>query len=383
MVDGATETEGAVLAGATVVDPAIVTGGAVLSVVDVVAVVSPHPVAGSATNMAAPAHSTTRSALPDMNDSSLGAPDAIGERGFYPDHARRKLLFALSHGPRALLSVAQPGLGAFLAAGGFPGVRIVALGSVAAVAGMLSVYATNDLLDAAVDRRAIRLSRTRSHRSDGSLRAPNHPLAHDLLSSGLATAWIVGLSLVAVLSAWALRPGCALIFLACIALEVLYCSLKHRTWLKTIPAGVMVGMGGVAGWYAVGALDGGAAAFFLLLVMWEIFGRNLSNDLADLSTDAPLGIKTLATTHGPRVSAQACLGGAVAILPVAALQAAPGPVRALLILAAAWLLTRPALALARHPDQRPFAQRYFDRATLFPPVAFLATAGCLVLGAAL
>ncbi|MCJ7798035.1 MAG: hypothetical protein MUQ56_14950, partial [Thermoleophilia bacterium] len=66
------------------------------------------------------------------------------------------LLFALSHGPRALLSVAQPGLGALLAAGGFPGVRIVALGSVAAAAGMLSVYATNDLLDASVDRQAAR-----------------------------------------------------------------------------------------------------------------------------------------------------------------------------------------------------------------------------------
>jgi 4-hydroxybenzoate polyprenyltransferase len=141
-------------------------------------------------------------------------------------------------------------------------------------------------------------------------------------------------------------------------------------------------MGGVAGWYAVGALDGGAAAFFLLLVMWEIFGRNLSNDLADLSTDSPLGIKTLATTHGPGLSARACFVGALAILPVAALQAAPVPVRALLVIAAVWFLTRPALALVRHADHES-AQRYFDQATLFPPAAFLATAACLMLGAAL
>ena len=387
VVDGATVTEGAVLAGAvvvgaTAVDPAVVTGGTVLSGAEVVAVVPPHPVAKIATSTATPAHNTKGIALPDMNDSSVEALNAIGEYGFYPAQARHKLLFTLSHGPRALLSVAQPGLGAFLAAGGFPGVRIVALGSVAAVAGMLSVYATNDLLDAAVDRQAARLSPPMSRGSDGSLQALYHPLAYGLLSSGLAMAWVVGLGLAAVIAAWALRPGCAVIFLACIALEVLYCSLKRRTWLKTIPAGVMVGMGGVAGWYAVGALNGGAAAFFLLLVMWEIFGRNLSNDLADLSTDAPLGIKTLATTHGPGLSARACFVGALAILPVAALQAAPVPVRALLVIAAMWFLTRPALALVRHADHES-AQRYFDQATLFPPAAFLATAACLMLGAAL
>jgi 4-hydroxybenzoate polyprenyltransferase len=276
--------------------------------------------------------------------------------------------------------VAQPGLGALLAAGGFPGVRIVALGSVAAAAGMLSVYATNDLLDASVDRQAARHLPPISRESDGSLRGVHHPLALGLVSPGLAAGWIVVSGLTALISAWALRPGCALIFLACIGLEVLYCSLKRRTWLKTIPAGILVGMGGVAGWYAVRALDRGAAAFFLLLVMWEIFGRNLSNDLADLSADAPLGIKTLATTHGPRSSARVCFGGAVAILPVAALQAAPVPARALLVAAALLFLTRPALTLVRHPDQD-CAQRYFDRATLFPPAAFLAMAACLMLGA--
>lgn len=385
VVVGATVTEGAVLAGATVVDSPAVTGGTVLGGAKVVAVVPPHPVANIETNTAAntatPVHNPKRMAFPDMDGSSLGALDAISERGSYPAQARLKPLFALSHGPRALLSVAQPALGALLAAGGFPGVRIIALGSVAAAAGMLSVYATNDLLDAAVDRQAARLSPPTSPESDGGLQGLYHPLAHGLVSSGLAIAWIVGLGLTALICAWALRPECALIFLACIALEVFYCSLKHRTWLKTIPAGVMVGMGGVAGWYAVRALDDGAAAFFVLLVMWEIFGRNLSNDLADLSTDAPLGIQTLATTHGPRSSARACFGGALAILPVAALQAAPVPARALLVVAAVWFLTRPALALVRHPDPGS-AQRYFDRATLFPPAAFLATAAWLMLGAA-
>lgn len=316
-----------------------------------------------------------------VDPPSLSVSDPGGERGAYRAPTRPRSLFALSHGPRALLSVTQPGLGALLAAGGFPGIRIVALGSVAAVAGMLSVYATNDLLDAAVDRQAARLSPPVSGEGAGTLRGLHHPLAQGLISSGLATAWIVGLGLTALISAWALRPGCAVIFVACVSLEVLYCSLKRRTWLKTIPAGVMVGMGGLAGWYAVGALDGGAAAFFALLVIWEIFGRNLSNDLADLAADAPLGIRTLATTHGPRWSARACFAGSLAVLPVAALQAGPLPARALLVAAAAWFLTRPGLSLVRHPDSRS-AQRYFDQAMLFPPVAFLAVAAFLMLRAA-
>lgn len=381
VVDGAIVTEGAVLAGATVVDSPAVTGGAALTGVDVVAVVAPHPSANIATSAATPEHKTMRMAFLDINGPSLGALGATGERSSYPARARLKPLFALSHGPRAILSVAQPALGALLAAGGFPSVRIIALGSIAAVAGMLSVYATNDLLDAEVDRQASRLSPPSSRGSDGCLQDPHHhPLAHGLVSSGLATAWIAGSGLAALISAWALRPGCALIFLACIALEVFYCSLKHRTWLKTIPAGVMVGMGGVAGWYAVGALDYGTAAFFVLLVMWEIFGRNLSNDLADLAIDSPLGIQTLATTYGPRSSARACFVGALAILPVAAVQAAPLPARALLVAAAVWFLTRPALALLRHPDPGS-AQWYFDQATLFPPAAFLVTAAWLMLGA--
>ena len=370
--------EGAVTAGATVVDTPVVTGGDVLTGAEVVAVVPPHPFVETATSTTNPVHTSTRTALLDMNHSSPGAADAIGRHGSYPPRVRLKPLFALSHGPRALMSVAQPGLGAILAAGGFPGVRTFALGLVAAVAGMLSVYATNDLLDVAVDRQAARFALPILPESVGSRSSSYHPLARGLLSSGPATAWVVALGLVALTSAWALRPGCALIFLACMALEVLYCSLKRRTWLKTIPAGVMVGMGGMAGWYAVRDLDGGAAALFVLLVMWEIFGRNLANDLADLSTDAPLGIQTLATTHGPRWSARACFGGAVAIVPVAALQAAPLPARALLAIAALLFLTYPVLALVRHPDQES-AQRYFNRATLFPPAAFLATAACFIL----
>jgi 4-hydroxybenzoate polyprenyltransferase len=59
---------------------------------------------------------------------------------------------AFSHSRHALLSVAQPALGALLAAQGFPERRTTILGTLAADAGMLCVYASNDLFDLPTDR---------------------------------------------------------------------------------------------------------------------------------------------------------------------------------------------------------------------------------------
>src|SRR3989304_7841904 len=70
--------------------------------------------------------------------------------------SRASLLFDFSHSRQAVLSVAQPALGALLAQGGFPSLRIMGLGLVASAAGMLCVYASNDLLDLRVDREAVR-----------------------------------------------------------------------------------------------------------------------------------------------------------------------------------------------------------------------------------
>jgi 4-hydroxybenzoate polyprenyltransferase len=294
------------------------------------------------------------------------------------------VLFELSHGRRALLSVAQPVLGAILAAGGFPGARIVTLGLLAATAGMLCIYAANDLFDLEVDRRivseaalaepATATGRLRSRRVSalvGSIGPRERPLARGLISRRVAVCWVGALGAAALALAYALRPGCALIFAACVGLEALYCAMKRRTWLKTVPAGALIGLGGLAGWYAVRDLDMGAVSFFALLAWWEVFGRNLSNDLADLSLDAPLGIRTLATTHGVRWSSRACFAGAVVILPLAALQPVPALLAALLAGAAAWAMTWPAFQLMQDPREA-VAQWYFDRATLFPPVAVCA-----------
>ena len=229
---------------------------------------------------------------------------------------RAALLFDFSHSRQAVLSVAQPGLGALLAQGGFPSLRIIGLGLVASTAGMLCVYAANDLLDLRVDREAVRSPTSPKIKEgyDVDVVTVRHPVAVGVLSLPLAIAWVVGFGLVALGFAYWIRPGCALIFAGCVGLEAIYCALKRRTWLKTIPGGAMVGLGALAGWYAVRDFDLYAVAFFFLLTFWEIFGRNLTNDLADMSHDAPLGIKTLAIVHGPKWSARVSLAGTTAIL---------------------------------------------------------------------
>jgi 4-hydroxybenzoate polyprenyltransferase len=107
--------------------------------------------------------------------------------------------------------------------------------------------------------------------------------------------------------------------------------------------------------------------FFFLLFLWET-GRNLTNDLADVTHDRLLGLTTLASMHGPRAAARVILGGGVAMIPIAVSQPTGWVVRALLVGVAVVTMAVPAAILHRHPDE-PSAQRYFNRLTFFPPLA--------------
>lgn len=283
------------------------------------------------------------------------------------------VLFDYARGRQALLSVAQPALGAWLAAGGFPDIRITLLGLLAATSGFLSVFALNDLLDRHADREALTLTESPQESAQGfdlDVAYLRHPLAHGALSLREGVLWVTSLGIVSLVTAYLIRPVCALLFAVCVGMEALYCGLRRRSWLKFIPAGVMVGCGALAGWLAVGPLDGNALLFFALLAVWETAGRNLSNDLADRAVDGPLGIRTVATVFGSKASVAGIVVGAALIPFLAALQQGTMPLRALLALSAVWTMTLPALRLSRHIGDHE-AQRYFNSASLLPPVAFL------------
>lgn len=280
-------------------------------------------------------------------------------------------LFDLSRGRQALLSIAQPALAAVIAAGGLPGARIILIGLVAAWAGFFAVFSLNDVLDRRVDARALRAGKEKAEGYDLDVAFLRHPLAAGRLSLRASLVWVLGLGAVAAVGAFVLSPLCLVLFAAAAALEVLYCALRSVTWAKTFVSGAMVGVGGLAGWAAVGPLEARAWAVFAFLALWEVGGRNLSNDLADLGPDSAVGLKTVATTFGPRASARANL--VVAALTVAAaLTLAPGAAAFVLTLAAGlWLVGVPAARLAGEPTSARAAW-YFNRASLYPVAVLLA-----------
>ncbi|HEY3318337.1 MAG TPA: UbiA prenyltransferase family protein [Coriobacteriia bacterium] len=280
-------------------------------------------------------------------------------------------LFDLSRGRQALLSVAQPALGALLAAGRLPDARVVAVGLVAATAGYLAVFSLNDVLDLHVDERALAAGKDAAPTGDVDTVVLRHPLAQGVLSRTVALAWVGSLAAVALVGAAALGGACVLAFAAAVALEVAYCALRSVTWAKTFLSGAMVGIGGLAGWVAVAPLGIRALPFFALLAAWEIAGRNLPNDLADIAADSAVGLRTVATTFGPRVSADASALGAYVTAAICLVLPAPPLLRVGALLCCTWSMAAPALGLASDPTPER-AGSYFNRASLFPALAFAA-----------
>jgi 4-hydroxybenzoate polyprenyltransferase len=286
-------------------------------------------------------------------------------------------LFDLSRGRQATLSIAQPGLAAVLAAGGIPGFRTSVIGLVAAWAGFFAVFSLNDVLDRRVDAAALRAGKATTEGFDLDTAFLRHPLAQGQLSLSASLLWVGGLAAVAAIGAYLLAPLCLLFFAAAAALEVLYCALRSITWTKTVVSGVMVGLGGLAGWVAVGPLERQAIPVFVFLALWEIGGRNLANDLADLGPDSAVGIRTVATTFGPRAAARAnLLLASATVVSIVALQLSSFALVAGLA-CGAWLVVLPAAILLREPTSAR-AGWYFNRASLLPvAVLVCALAGSL------
>jgi 4-hydroxybenzoate polyprenyltransferase len=287
-------------------------------------------------------------------------------------------IFDFSRGKQALLTIAQPGLGAVLALGALPSARVLAIGVPATLAGSFSVYAFNDLLDRDVDARSLAAGKDAVPEHDVDTTFVRHPLARDMLSLRLSVAWVVGLVLVAALGAVALDPLALAFFAAAVALEVLYCALRSVTSWKTVASGVMVGCGGLAGWAAVAPLRWSALGLFLFLALWEIGGRNIVNDLSDIASDAAVGIRTVATVRGEAAAARAAAAVAAACLVSTVVLPMPLSALALALVAGVWSLAVPAAALLRTPtpDQ---AASCFNRASLLPGLVLVA----LLLGLAL
>jgi 4-hydroxybenzoate polyprenyltransferase len=287
--------------------------------------------------------------------------------------ARLSALLDLSRTRQALLSVAQPALGALLALGRFPSAGQVVVGLVAATTGFLAVFALNDVLDRRVDVEALKLGKAEVPDYDLDTVFVRHPLARGDLGFAVGVGWVAALAGVSAVCAYALAPLCLALFVLAVALEALYCSLRRVTWAKTFVSGLMVAVGGLAGWVAVSHVDVRAASFFAFLALWEIAGRNLPNDLSDLAADGRVGIRTVATVFGADWSARATLLGAIATVVATAALPMPAVGRVVAAGLAWWALGAPAIALVGDPTSER-AAAYFNRASLLPVLVFAVVA---------
>lgn len=279
-------------------------------------------------------------------------------------------LIDLSRARQALLSVAQPALGALLALGGLPDGSTMLVGLLAAAAGYLAVFSLNDLLDLRSDIDALEAGKGEYVGYDIDTAYDRHPVAAGVLRYQVALLWVASLSVVASALAWSLNPLCLALFAAAGLLEVLYCSLRSKTWMKTLVSGAMVGIGGLAGWVAVAPLNARALGFFAFLAAWEIAGRNLPNDLSDLEADSAVGLRTVATTFGPRASGIAIAAGAVATAWFVAFMPLTVMATAGSLAVTVSLMALPSLALLEAPTPT-IASNYFNFASLVPAVIFL------------
>ena len=289
-------------------------------------------------------------------------------------------IFDFSRGKQALLTVAQPALGAVLALAGLPSWRVIAIGLPAACAASFALYALNDLLDRKVDARSLAVGKSEVPEHDIDTAFVRHPLARGVLSLRVSVVWVAGLTAVAVVGTALLNPLSLLFFGAAVATQFVYCALRSVTCWKTVLSGVMVGFGGLAGWVAVAPLRWNALAVFVFLACWEIGGRNIVNDLSDLESDARVGIRTVASVHGEAAAARAAAAVATACLVSTALLPMPLASVVLALVLGVWSLAWPAVNLLRRPTPAQAAS-YFNHGSPYPDLVLIAALVGLALSA--
>ena len=283
-----------------------------------------------------------------------------------------KLFLAFSRGLQALISIAQPALGAVIALVAIPDWDVVVIGFIAAWAGNNAAFAINDLLDVELDKK--RFNHLREFKGfDIDTAMVRHPLAQGYLSYRSGVVWIVVSSLIAVMGAYLLNPWCVVFFVVALLLEIYYCRLSQISAFKFLITGVMVGVGAMAGWIAVvdrvALLP--ALAFFVWIAAWEIGGRNIVNDWSDIDEDVHLGIKTIPVVYGHRVAGRLILFFLLLTVGCSVVIAYLVPFNMIYLVGALiegwYALLYPTLRLLKNPSPE-MAITLFNRASLYPLV---------------
>jgi 4-hydroxybenzoate polyprenyltransferase len=290
-----------------------------------------------------------------------------------------KLFLALSRTPHSLLDLGTPALAAVLSLGAIPPPDIVLVGFITVFGGYTAVYALNDLVDYRADKAKIAAGGLPgSGYLDGIF--IRHPLAQGLLSFKEGLFWVIAWATMALLGALWLNPICAWIFIAGCILEAVYCLMLEISPWRTVIAGIVKTLGGIAAVYAV---DPQPSPLFLVLLFffiffWEIGGQNIPADWHDLDADRSGQAQTLPVRLGNEKSSQiilGCLSLSLLFLPPLLLASPLRPAQWLVPVnlgAGIFLLILPVLRLYQ-TKQRAQAIALFNQASYFPLVLFLLT----------
>lgn len=300
--------------------------------------------------------------------------------------ARARKFIGLSRMTHSVLDVAHPAAGAILVLGAAPRLSTAILGLVSAFAGFTAVFALNDVIDAKVDAEKMAKYRKDSEAFDLDSVGTRHPIATGTLSLRAAIGWVAFWGILSLTTAFLLKPLCALLLIAAIGLETLYCKLLRVTHWKGLLSGIMVSVGGLAGVFAVSSAPAPLAVvlFALWAATWEIGGRNIPNDWSDIEEDVNLGVRTLPIRFGRAASTRLSVSiAAVTVLcglafPLVAPVGHPLVYLALAVLSGLFLLALPGLRWLREQSTES-AMAYFNKACFYPLAVFVALAGCAIL----
>lgn len=218
---------------------------------------------------------------------------------------RIKVYFGFSRMSHSVLDIGHPGFGALLVLGSFPPLHQLVLGLIASFSGYTAVFALNDLMDFRIDTERIEKYQKDLKGFDLDVLGMRHPIAQKVLPFANAFAWVLFWGLLSLVTAFMLSPICFFFLVGSIVLEIGYCMLLRRSHWKALLSGSMVGLGALAGVFAV--VRHPSPVFVLLLFFWafgwEVGGRNITNDWTDLEEDIHLGIRTFPVRYGRRASA--------------------------------------------------------------------------------
>lgn len=201
----------------------------------------------------------------------------------------------------ATFALPQAGLGAVLALQKLPPLRITLIGAIAVLSASYALTATNDMLDVKIDKKRFENLRHFKGFDVGSLFI-RHPLAQGVISYKIGISWIASLSVISMVFTFFLKPWLIGLFLIMVVLVSLYSFLNTITTWKIFIIAVFVALGAVAGWLAVANPKPLLYIFALWMFCWEMGGRNIPNDFADVDEDKNLGLKTIPTVFGAKVA---------------------------------------------------------------------------------